>query len=145
MVKLCWYPATGMVDLAPICGGPALLSLEGTASLTRPAVVNCVFHLFLTCLSSEFLPWAHSGRHKPPKGNFRRLDGESIYVDKASENKKGGRCKPPLLTDPPKPEHSRGCVPATPGSQSLYCWLPSLQLPCQCRSMSISSGRPLKK
>jgi hypothetical protein len=35
-------------------------------------------------------------------------------------NKKGGRCKPPLLTDPPKPEHSRGCVPATPGSQSCY-------------------------
>src|SRR5262245_49739286 len=38
----------------------------------------------------------------------------------AAANKKGGRCKPPLLTDPPKPEHSRGCVPATPGSQSLY-------------------------
>src|SRR5437016_14552497 len=44
--------------------------------------------------------------------------------------KKGAGASPLSSTDPPKPEHSRGCVPATPGSQYFICEL-KMQVGCQ--------------
>src|SRR5947207_10658899 len=60
-------------------------------------------------------------------GNQKRFRQVEIGQTKI---KKGGRCKPPSSTDPPKPEHSRGCVPATPGSQYFICDL-KMQVGCQ--------------
>src|SRR5216684_134389 len=52
-----------------------------------------------------------------PAERWRLFESSVCRGTSVNKNKKGGRCKPPSSTDPPKPEHSRGCVPATPGSQ----------------------------
>src|SRR6266700_7397199 len=71
-------------------------------------------------------------------GRFRHEAVESIEKKQSGgvvgaanrEIKKGAGASPLSSTDPPKPEHSRGCVPATPGSQYFICDL-RMQVGCQ--------------
>ena len=74
-------------------------------------------------------------------------DGKSRFgwcfrrrLSRGGKNKKGGRCKPPFyLNDPPKPEHSRGCVPASPGSQYFICG-DRVQVGCQLPNKTETSA-----
>jgi hypothetical protein len=62
----------------------------------------------------------------------------------APAKKKGAGASPLRQLTPQKPEHSRGCVPATPGSQYFVC-VDRLQVSCQLKLQAHSSFMRLKQ